>query len=304
MRKAMARTLIELASKNKDLYVITADVGFKVFKEFREKFPSQFINVGIAEANMIGMAAGLSLCNKDVYVYSVATFATMRCFEQIRIDICYQNLPVKIIGGGAGLVYGTAGATHQAIEDISLMNSLPNMTVIAPGDPVEVEHTIKESVNLKGPCYIRLAKNHEKIVHESNVNFKVGKAIEVYKGKTIVIATTGNMLNTAIDVRNILLEQNIKCGVVSFHTIKPIDSDFLKKLSEDYETIITIEEHILKCGLGSVIANEIIDNNLSITLKKFGILDEYSPFSGEQNYLREYYGLLPNQIANYIKARY
>lgn len=300
MRKAINRKLIEMASNDRNIILLTADVGFKVFKEFREKFPEQYINVGIAESSMIGMAAGLALNKKKVFVYSIATFATMRCFEQIRVDLCYQNLPVTIIGGGAGLVYGTAGATHQAIEDIAVMSNLPNMTVIAPGDPIEVEYAIEKSTGLKGPCYIRIAKNGEKNVHENINCFEIGKAIEVYKGKKIALVTTGNMLNNATEVRKILLSKNIECGIISFHTIKPIDTGLIKELNVRYEVLVSIEEHIVDNGLGSKIANTIVDYDLSLKLIKFGIPDKFIDVCGEQAYLREYFGLMPKQIASRI----
>lgn len=300
MRKALNRKLMELASEDKNVMLLTADVGFKVFKEFRANFPDQFINVGIAEANMIGMASGLALSNKTVFVYSIASFASMRCFEQIRVDLCYQNLPVKIIGGGAGLVYGTAGATHQAIEDIGVMSSIPNMTVIAPGDPIEVELAVEKAMTLSGPCYIRIAKNGEKAVHNKNIEFQIGKAIEVLKGRRIVLVSTGNMLNTAMEVRSILSDYEIDCGVVSFHTIKPIDYEQIVGFRKNYELIVSIEEHSIYSGLGSRISNVITDYNLNIKLMKFGILDEFPNIAGDQYYLREHYSLLPNQISSKI----
>jgi len=175
MRTAFIKTLTEIAEEDKDVFLLTGDLGFSVFEDFEKKFGERFINIGIDEQNMTGIAAGLALENKKVFTYSIIPFATMRCFEQIRNDICYQNLDVKIIGVGAGLSYGPAGMTHQAIEDISILRTLPNMTVICPGDPIETRKAVRQSMNLSGPCYIRLGKKGEPNLHDPNVNYQIGK---------------------------------------------------------------------------------------------------------------------------------
>ena len=177
MRKAFVNKLTQLVNKNKDIYLLTGDLGFSVFDEFKNNFHDNYLNVGVSESNMIGMAAGLALAGKQVFVYSIIPFVTLRCLEQIRNDLCYQRLPVKIIGVGEGLSYGTAGATHHALEDIAIMSALPEMTVIAPGDPKEVECAVANSLELKGPCYIRLGKTGEPILHKKGFSFEIGKAI-------------------------------------------------------------------------------------------------------------------------------
>ena len=189
MRIAFIKKVIELAEKNKNIYILTADTGFKVFEGFREKFPERYLNVGISEASMIGIAAGLALSNKIVFTYAITPFVTMRCFEQIRNDLCYQRLPVVLIGVGQGLTYAGAGATHHSIEDIAIMNCLPNMTIVCPGDPFEVSRAIEESVRLvDGPCYIRLGKTGEPGLYGTPFpEFRIGKGISVRKGSDIVI---------------------------------------------------------------------------------------------------------------------
>ena len=175
MRKAFVNKLTELVSKNKNIYLLTGDLGFSVFDDFRNIFPENFVNMGLSEANMIGVASGMAMNGKYVFVYSIIPFITFRVLEQIRNDICLQNLPVKIIGVGEGLTYGTSGPTHHAIEDIGIMSSLPNMIVLSPGDPVEVEKLVEESINLKSPCYIRLGKNGEPAFNSPNTKIEIGK---------------------------------------------------------------------------------------------------------------------------------
>ncbi len=305
MRSAFVKKLIELANKYNDLYLITADTGFRVLDEFKDLFPDRYLNIGISEANMIGVAAGLTLSGKIVFVYGIVPFVTMRCFEQIRIDLCYQNLPVKLIGIGQGLTYGSAGATHQSIEDIAIMNCLPNMTIVCPGDPVETEKAVESSIEVKGPLYLRLGKSGEKIIHSAQLSaFKIGKGIRLYGGKDIAIIATGNMLETAVNVYEILKQKNIFAELISMHTIKPLDVDLIVEISKRCKIIVSIEEHNFIGGLGSRIADVITDKKLAVNLKKFALPDKYVVVVGEQDYLRDYYGLTAEKIGEAILCDY
>ena len=305
MRKAFVNKLTQLVNKNKDIYLLTGDLGFSVFDEFKKNFPDHYLNVGVSESNMIGMAAGLALAGKQVFVYSIIPFVTLRCLEQIRNDLCYQRLPVKIIGVGEGLSYGTAGATHHALEDIAIMSALPEMTVIAPGDPVEVECTVEKSLELKGPCYIRLGKSGEPILHKKEFIFKIGKSIVLKNGEDITIISTGNMLETALKVYDILKKENINCKIVSMHTIKPIDREIIVKSANNMDIIVSIEEHSKIGGLGSRIASVILEEKLNTKYLQIALPDTFVHIVGSQNYLREIYGLTPDQISvkilNFIK---
>lgn len=302
MRPAFINTLHKLARTNERIFLLTADVGFSVFEKFIEEFPNRYFNVGVAEANMIGIAAGLSLSNKIVYVYTMAHFLTMRCFEQIRLDLCYQNTNVKLIGSGGGLTYGSAGTTHHSIEDISIMRSLPNMCVICPGDPVETKYAIKESLKHEGPMYIRLGKR-DHVIHTNNIDFKMGKGIFLKKGDDLHILSTGNMLETAVSVSEILEKYSIKSSVVSMHTVKPIDVNLIKELAYSQKPIFTIEEHSIIGGLGSAVSEVLAELDMSVPFKRIGLPDQYCTIAGSQKYLRKTFGLNVHNISKIIKAQ-
>lgn len=301
MRSAFTKKIIELAKKNKDIYLLTADTGFHALDDFKQLFPDRFLNVGISEAAMIGMASGLALSGKTVFTYAIVPFITMRCFEQIRIDLCYQNLPVKLIGVGEGLTYGTAGATHHSIEDIGIMSCLPNMTVICPGDPIEVERATEASLKLKGPCYLRIGKSGEAKIHSpSLLNFTIGKGIKLYRGREIAIIATGNMLETATVVYRLLKQKGIFSELISMHTVKPIDEKLIADISKKCPVIVSLEEHSVIGGLGSAISNLITERKLGSRLIKIALPDKYVDIVGEQDDLRHYYGLTATQISRKI----
>lgn len=303
MRTAFIKTLEKLAEKNKDIYLLVGDVGFSVIEDFKKKYGKRFIDVGIAEQNMIGVAAGMALSKKIPFIYSIIPFATMRCFEQIRNDVCYQNLDVKIVGVGSGFAYGSAGSTHHAIEDIAIMKVLPNMTIICPGDPLESQKAIEQSVSQKGPVYIRLAKGGEKIIHneKSIVNFKIGKGIVINEGNDLTIIATGSMLNTANNISQKLKKEGINATTISMHTIKPLDQDLIIKYAKKTKRIFTIEEHNMIGGLGESVARVLCENKLNATFKIFGIPDKYPDKIGNADYLRELAGLDEDTITKKIK---
>lgn len=305
MRLAFIKKVIELAEKNKDIYILTADTGFKVFEGFREKFPERYLNVGISEAGMIGVAAGLALSNKIVFTYAITPFVTMRCFEQIRNDLCYQKLPVILVGVGQGLTYAAAGATHHSIEDIAIMNCLPNMTIVCPGDPFEVSRAVEESINLDGPCYIRLGKTGETELYKTPLpEFRIGKGISIRRGNDIVIFATGNMLEAAVNTHDILKKKGISSEVISMHTIKPLDVDLITNRAQGCRMFVTIEEHSVIGGLGSSVSNVITDKKLDARLKNFAIEDRYLCTAGEHDYLRRKFGLTPEQLSQSIEKEF
>lgn len=305
MKQIFINTLIELAKKDKRIFLLTGDLGFSALEKFREKFPKRFFNMGVAEANMVGVAAGLALSGKIVFVYSIAPFITLRCLEQIRNDTCYQNLNVKLIGVGGGLCYGPAGGTHHAIEDISLMRVLPNMTTICPGDPFEAEMAIRLAVSHQGPMYLRLGKSGEPKVYLKTPHFEIGKGITVKRGNDIAIISTGNMLYTAKQVADRLTKNNISVRLISIHTIKPIDKEIILKTAKKTKTIFAIEEHSLIGGLGSAIAEVLSESNEKILFKRIALPDNFCKDIGSQEYLREKNGLsvakITESILNNIK---
>ena len=287
MRTTFIDTLIDLAEKDERIFLLTPDMGYSVLEPFREKFPSRFLNTGIAEQNTIGVAAGLAKSGKIVYVYSIIPFVTMRCFEQVRLDLAYNNTQVRLVGIGAGMTYGTLGPTHHAYEDIAIMRAIPNMKVICPGDPIETKELICQTYDLDGPIYIRLAKNGEPNIHKNPSVIKFGKAAELIKGDDLILITTSNMLETG----NIWVEEWKKEGVnvtlVSMHTIKPLDQKFIEKLIHRKLPIITLEEHSVIGGLGSAVAEIIAESGFTIPFRRMGINDKFSHYVGNHNFQRK-----------------
>lgn len=298
MRNAFVTTLVKLAKQDERIFVITPDLGFSVLEEFEKKFPERFLNVGIAEANAVSIASGLALSGKIVYVYSIIPFVTMRPFEQIRVDVAYMNTNVRLVGVGAGVTYGPAGATHHSIEDIAIMRALPNMTVFSPCDPYEVEKVTEESVSYQGPIYFRLAKKGEPIISDVQSNIKLGKAnyIQKKENSKIVILFTGNASDIAIDVSDELTRKDLAVDVISMHTIKPFDYETLEKIVLTKNYIFTIEEHSIIGGLGSLVSEYIAESKRNPVFKRFALPDEYSHYVGNQFYIREKLGFNKNLI--------
>lgn len=305
MRKAFFSTFTDIAKNDNSIFLLTADLGVKFLDDFKNIDPSRFINVGIAEANMIDIAAGLAMSGKNVYCYSIIPFLIMRGFEQIRIDLCYNNLNVKLLGAGGGLVYGTEGVTHHAIEDIALMRLLPNMTIVAPGDSLEAQALAEASVDYKEPLYIRFARDIDPIVHKKDsFEFKIGKGIIVNKGKDICIITAGTMLYLAKIVSDTLENKGLSVTLISMHTIKPLDRDLIEDYSESHRAIFTLEEHNIVGGLGSAVSEVLAESKYSGLFKRIGIPDKYCSDIGGVDYLREKLGLFPDNIVNSIIKEY
>ncbi len=304
MRKTFVKTLLKEAKRDKNIFLITGDLGFMALEEFRDGLPKQYLNIGVAEQNMIGVAAGLAMAGKKVYVYSIVPFATMRPFEQIRNDICYQNLNVTIIGIGAGFSYSIYGSTHHAIEDIAVMRSLPGMTVVCPGDPKEVEFATKASVKFKGPMYLRLGKAGEPLLHKNLKGFRIGKAIEIIPGKDVSIISTSNVLEEAMNAQKILKKNKISARIISMHTVKPIDKVVILKAAKQTKVIVTVEEHNIIGGLGSAVSEVLAESKLKVNFKRLGVPDEYPHVLGSQKYLRDTYGFSAKKIVKEIINAY
>ena len=301
MRKTFINTLIELAEKDRNLYLLTGDLGFSILEEFAEKFPKQFINCGIAEQNMMGVAAGLALSGKKVYTYSIIPFVTMRCLEQIRNDFCFQNLDVKIVGYATGLSYGAQGTTHHAIEDIGILRALPNMTVLSPADSIEAKELILQSYKTKNPTYIRLDKGGRENLYSFKPNIILGKPSVLKEGKDGIIIATGSYLEIGINIIKKLEQKGYDFKLISMHTLKPIDSASLLKEIEGKKLIFTLEEHNIIGGLGSAVAEILLANNINdIMFRSIGVDDRYPDIAGDQNYLRSYYKIDEQSIYNLI----
>ena len=289
MRKTFINTLIDLARNDKDIVLITPDMGFSVLEPFFEEFPERSFNAGIAEQNAVSIAAGLALMGKKPYVYTIIPFLVERAFEQVKLDVAYMNTNVKLVGIGAGFTYGSAGATHHATEDISLMRSLPNMTVCCPGDNNEAEQIIRQSALNSKPMYIRIGRHNRGIFN--NDKLEIGKATVIEKGEDIAIISTSNMLPDAAYYCNQLKEQGRKPYLISMHTIKPLDSSIINQLIEKGVEIQTMEEHSIIGGLGSAVAEIIAESGTGIKFKRIGVPDKFSHYIGNQKYIKKQFGL-------------
>lgn len=305
MRDTFVKTLVELAKENKNIELITGDLGFGVLKPFWEQCPKQFTNAGIAEQNMTGVAAGMALENKVVFTYSIGNFPTLRCLEQIRNDCAYHNANVKIVCVGGGFVYGSLGMSHHATEDIAVLRALPNVTVVCPGDLVEASEVTKALINYPGTCYLRLGRGGEKRIHEKIENFQIGKAIKikevVKEHKDIAIFSTGAILDVACEVTEELINLGYGVTQYSIPTVKPIDEKVIKSCMKEYKQIITIEEHNIVGGFGSAIAEVMAENEGIAKLKRFGLNDSYTKVVGSQSYLRNEYGLSKEKIITILR---
>lgn len=301
MRDAAVRTLIRLAEKGNDFIVLAGDLGFKLFDSFREKFPSRFVDVGVAEQNMVGIAAGMTLAGQRVFCYSMVPFVLMRPFEQIRVDLCSQKLPVTLIGVGGGLSYGHEGMTHHAIEDIAIARSLPNLHVLAPGDPKEAELAILSAWNwTKGPTYIRLGQNNDPMVHVSMPQDISKCQILSSKKSGLLMLTYGHILPVVAKACELLSGKGLPFDLVSCPQLKPFDSHTILDACAHSEGIVTVEEHCIQGGLGTMVAEILQEEGYRGKFMKIGLPDEYCPVHGSLSYLRKHYSLDEFAIANAV----
>ncbi|EFM12993.1 Transketolase central region [Paenibacillus curdlanolyticus YK9] len=289
MRNAFVRELLQRAETDPRIVVITPDLGFSVWEPFRDRFPDRLLNAGIAEQNAVGMAAGLALSGHVAYVYSIIPFVTMRAYEQVRIDAAYMNAPVRLIGVGAGFAYGGQGPTHHGLEDVSLMRSLPNMTVCCPGDDIEARELTQASFEHPGPMYIRLGKSGEPRVHDAATRLALGEAIELISGAQAVVFASGTALARAKDWVLRLREEArpIEAALVSVPTVKPFPEDVVLRYAKRGMPIITVEEHSVIGGLGSAAAEVLAESGAAAVLRRFGLPDAFCREVGSHSYLLE-----------------
>lgn len=294
-RDAYGKTLLELGSKNQDIVVLDADLSKSTkTNEFAKAYPDRFFDMGISEQDMIGTAAGLATCGKIPFASSFAVFATGRAYDQVRDSVCYPRLNVKIAATHAGLTVGEDGATHQALEDISLMRGLPNMTVIVPADAVSATELIKLAAEYRGPVYIRLGRPAVPVIYQDTQKFEIGKGIRLKDGKDISIIATGIMVSKAMEAADMLQKEGISAEVIDIHTIKPIDKDIITDTARKTGRVITCEEHNIYGGLGSAVC-EVLSENYPTRVKRIGVKDTFGE-SGTPDALLKKYGLTPEEI--------
>ena len=300
MRNKLVDTLYKISKNDRDVVVITADLGFGIFEKFESEFPKQFINCGVAEQNMTMIASGLALEGKKVFTYSIGNFPTLRCLEQIRNDVCYHKLNVTIIGMGGGFTYGQLGMSHHATEDLSILRSLPEMTVVAPSSLYQVEKSVEELYKLDGPSYLRIEKNAA-IIDSEIQEFHLGRSYTIRDGNDVTMVTTGGILSEVIKSAEILSSKGIESRIISMPTVKPIDKKTILELSNQKMGIISIEENNTNGGLGSAIAEVCLENKVRPRFfYRIGLNDIYPSIVGDQDFLRRHYKMDANSIANRI----
>lgn len=285
MRDAFFSSLYEIAARDKQVILLVADNGAIVLDNFRQNIPEQFINVGVAEQNMIGVATGLAMRGKIVYAYTIIPFAVMRCFEQIRVDVCWNNLPVKVVGVGAGITYFTLGPTHHATEDIALMRSLPRMTVLNPSDDTMVRSLARLTYQLQEPVYLRLDRVGQPLIYANHEdNFADGLSV-LKTGRDLWLVATGRMVLTAQQVAQELSNHSIDAGIIDLYRIKPLNTELLLKTIGGTRYIATLEENSVIAGIGSAVAEILAESGQTFQFKRLGLPDKFCEQYGPREYL-------------------
>jgi len=302
MRDTFVKTLFEIAKKDKNVHIVTGDLGFGVLRPFFENLPEQITNVGIAEQNMTGVAAGMAREGKIVYTYSIGNFPTLRCIEQIRNDCAYHGANVKVVCVGGGFVYGSLGMSHHATEDIAVMRALPDVTVLAPGDLVEAEHATRAIYSQPGTCYLRLGRGGERRIHDEIADFEIGKAIKIQDGEGVAVFSTGAIFDEVKEACELLSAEGITPTVYTFPTVKPIDRSVIENAARRHKAIVTVEEHNLSGGFGSAVAEVLAEmDGARARLVRVALDDRYSSIVGSQKYLRRQYSIDATGIAARVK---
>jgi transketolase len=304
MRNTCLNEIYRLAKDSKDIIFIGSDLGAGTLSNMKSDLPDQFIMEGISEQHIIGMSSGLAMEGFIPYVNSIAPFLTRRCYEQVLVDLCLHDLPVRLIANGGGVVYAPLGPTHLAVEDIAILRAIPNMTIIAPCDADEMLRLMPKTVDYQHPIYIRLAKGGDKVVSQDDNGFEIGKAIILRDPGDGLFITTGVMTQKAIEAANQLSDEGIECGILHMHTIKPLDEDALSVLIPKVQAVVTVEEHIRTGGLGSAVL-EFCSDSLpahSPKIRRIGIPDRFSDKYGSQEELLEYWGITVESMKEMMKS--
>ncbi len=299
MRTSFIDTLCQVAEHDPRVWLVTGDLGYSVLEKFSSQFPERYLNAGVAEQNMAGVAAGLALAGKVVFVYSIANFPTLRCLEQIRNDVCYHRLSVKIVAVGCGLAYGGHGYTHHGVEDLGVMSLLPHMTVMAPGDPVEARWATRTIAKRSGPAYLRLGKAGEPLVHKKEPAIEFGRAVQVVDGTQATLISTGGMLATAVQAATLLSARGVSVRVLSMPTLRPLDEERIIAEAKRTGRLVTLEEHG-PGGLGTMTGECLARAGLGIRFVPLRLLPEPTLCAGSQAYLCGRHGLTVERIAQTI----
>lgn len=304
MRNAFAKAVTELGDEYPELVMLAGDIGNRLFDKFKDKHPDRFYNCGVAEAHMTGLASGLAASGLRPITYTITPFNTTRVLEQIRLDICYPNLPVIVVGTGAGLSYANLGATHHSMEDIAILRTLPNMHVVCPADPIEVKGALRDALRLGRPTYIRLGKKGEPNVHQGEPAFTIGKGIVMRPGTEVTLLSVGNMIAPALECADQLTARGISVEVVSMHTVKPLDDALLSNAFANRKLVVVLEEHSLVAGAGSAVLEWGYAKRVDLSkVLLVGGPDRFLSGCGEQEEARELLGLTSEAITHQVLER-
>lgn len=302
MRNAFADEVTSLARSDDRVVVLSGDIGNKLFDKLKESARRRFYNCGVAEANMMGVAAGMAICGMRPVVYTITPFTTTRCFEQIRVDVCYHHAPVIIVGAGSGLSYADLGPTHHSLEDMAILRTLPGMRVVAPCDATEVRLALRAALKEEGPVYIRIGKKGEPAIHDQPPQFTIGKAIIIRPGHDVALLCAGTIMTEVLRAADLLQQQGVSSEVVSFHTVKPLDRGYLKGAFGRFRLVVTVEEHGRIGGLGGAVAEWRAAERATVPQLSFGTGDEFLHEVGTQDYGRRRFGLTNTHIAEGVLA--
>ncbi len=297
MRNAFAEEMTRLATTDKRVVVLSGDIGNKLFDKLKAVDEKRFYNCGIAEANMMGVAAGMAMSGLRPFVYTITPFTTTRCFEQIRVDVCYHHAPVVIVGTGSGLSYSELGPTHHSLEDIAILRTLPGMRVLAPCDASELRQALHEVLKDDSPTYIRIGKKGEADIHTTLPKLKLGKVLIIRPGAEVALLCAGNMMADTLKAADLLAAAGVFAEVVSFHTVKPLDTDYLQLAASRFKLLVTVEEHSRIGGFGSAVAEWRMALVRNVAQLAFGTDDVFMHEVGSQAYARKKYGLTADNIA-------
>ncbi len=290
MRTETINVLTAYAREHPDVMLLTADLGYSVLERFAEALPKQFVNTGVCEQAMAGIAAGLALSGRRVVLYSIANFPTLRCLEQLRNDVCHHNLPVIVIAVGGGLAYGAQGYTHHGVEDLGIMAMLPNMAVACPADPHEAMALLPQLLERGGPGYLRLGRSGEPRLHDDGAEIALGRAIWLRRGAAIALLATGPILGRALHAADALALRGISASVASFHTVSPLDASAVIEAGSRHRAVLTIEEHVVEGGFGSRVADALMMAGLAPRFGKFGVTNALRGRIGSQTWLLDTLG--------------
>lgn len=299
MRSAYLETLYNLANKDKNVFALISDNGAIVYDKYRKDLSNQYINAGISEANMVGMAAGMADRGKIPFAYTIGAFLAYRAYEFILNDVCLQNKNVKLVGIGAGCSYSLLGPSHHTIFDLSILRPIPNLTIFSPASPFEVKKVVQAAYYINGPVYIRLGTNREPEIYDCDYEFSIGKGVVLHNGTDITLISTGSMMYDALQVSNTLEKRGVSVRLINIHTIKPFDKAVVLKALKETKAIYTIEEHSIIGGLGSAVAEVIAESGVGIKFKRIGLNDFVEGY-GKHNEVKSKNGLAISEIIKFV----